>query len=90
MSKFVKEMAHLCNIYNVDFKQLAEELEHGFGQNLSAKFYFVLVSSLYNVQRHRTDDHAVCGELGSSDMEDMSKELFRSTFCDLLQCSSCH
>lgn len=75
MDKLVVAMAPLCSIYDASFRNLLQELELGFGEDLIGKVDFVLHDSLYNSQKDRNDAHAAYYMFGLNDMKDMANVL---------------
>lgn len=75
MSKLMKGMAFVCSIYDMNFRNMAEE--HGFdsGEALRGKVSLGFADSLYNERRDRNDEYVDYGVLGLKDIKYMARVL---------------
>lgn len=58
MSTFIKEMALLCSIFDVDFRNFAKLHELGVGKDLFGKVDFMLRDLSCNIQKDRINSNS--------------------------------
>lgn len=75
MSKLAKEKTLFCSIYDVTFRNVANELEVAVEKELCRKMDFVLTDLLLNVQRDCLQDHSQYDVFGPKDIKYMAKVL---------------
>lgn len=93
MAMLVKEMAPLCALYDVDFRNVLEEHELVAGEKMNGKVDLVLADHPYNVRRDREErnaDHYVSALEDIKDMASVLEEVMKPEghgdwFCSVLQ-----
>lgn len=73
MSNIVKEIALLCAINDVEFRNLEQERKPRVRANLSKKVDVVLINPPYNLGKDLKDDHAAYDKFTSNDVDELSK-----------------
>lgn len=72
MDKLVEEIKHLCSIYSVDFRNVAEKQIFGVGKDLSEKIDFALIDTPVTVRRDQKKDHVKHDLISPSNVKNMA------------------
>lgn len=75
MERQLKVMVPVCCIYDIDFWNPVEYHELDIGEDINKQKYFVLLTSIYNVQRNRNPDHSGYDALTFKDLRDVTRVL---------------